>query len=52
LIFLCDVHTGVIDEEVHPITDAERIELDRRREASRRALAGQLWERPQPLNRR
>ena len=49
LIFVCAAQRHVLPES-HPVTDAERAVLDRRRKASRRSLAGGPWEPPQPIN--
>jgi hypothetical protein len=47
-LFLCSVHRGAV-EGAHPITDAEQVELQRRREAEQRALRGGGWAPPKPL---
>jgi hypothetical protein len=51
LIFVCELHRDLV-EGTRPLTDTDEAELCSRRDAVRRALCGQPWERPRPLNRR
>lgn len=48
LAFACDGHQDVLTGP-HPITPAERSELDRRVGNAHKALAGQPSERPKPI---
>jgi hypothetical protein len=47
LIFLCELHRDLV-EDTRPLTDADTAELHDRRDAVRRALSGQPWDRPRP----
>lgn len=49
--FTCEAHRDYLDEP-HPLTGADRAELDDRREQERRARAGLTYRRSQPLRGR
>lgn len=48
LVFACADHRDLFDG-ARPLTDADRRELESRREAEARALRGERWVPPQPL---
>ncbi len=51
LAFACEAHRSYLDDP-HPLTDAERAELEHREEQRRRGRAGLSFERPRPLRGR